>query len=167
MHSLVRPCTLIAAVVVAALSTPSPLGARQLSVNTLSANLAGIALLSLSSTGLTFPDASPDAMPQVPAPPLTVTAKARTTRNAALRLTMIATDHLRSGVNTIPIDAITWTSTGAGFVGGTASRTTAQLVGQWTGSGVRIGTQQYRFRNLWTYATGTYTVTFTYTLTSP
>jgi hypothetical protein len=82
-------------------------------------------------------------------------------------LTVLASDDLRSGVTTIPANAITWTATGTGFVGGTVNRTTAQTVGSWTGSGSFNGSQQYLFRNLWTYSTGTYTLTLVYTLTSP
>ena len=63
--------------------------------------------------------------------------------------------------------AITWTSTGAGFVAGTLSSTAPVTVGTWTGSGSRSGTQILMFQNLWTYASGTYTASLTYTLSAP
>ena len=99
--------------------------------------------MSLSSTGVTFADSNPDLVPQVPGTPgpLTITVKARTTLNATLRLSVLASDDLRSGVRTIPASNITWTATGAGFVAGTLNRTTPQTVGSWVNSGVRTGTQ--------------------------
>lgn len=141
----------------------------QTDVATLNATISGMARLSLSSAALTFPDASPDTVPQVSATqgPVTITARARASAAGVVRLTVRANNNLRSGVNTIPAANITWTSTGAGFVGGTLSPTTAQTVGSWTGSGVRTGTATFLFRNLWTYATGTYTLTMTFTLTAP
>jgi hypothetical protein len=47
------------------------------------------------------------------------------------------------------------------------SRTTAQAVGSWISSGSRTGTQSYTLANAWTYATGTYSTTLTYTLSAP
>ena len=129
----------------------------------------GFARLTLSSSGVSFPDSSPDLVPQVPGTPgpLAITVKARTTATANLRLSVLASDDLRSGVRTIPASNITWTASGAGFVAGTLNRTTAQSVGSWIGSGVRSGSQSLLFRNLWTHPTGTYTLTMTYTLSSP
>jgi hypothetical protein len=128
-----------------------------------------MARLTLSSNSINFPDADPDLVPLIPASggPITVTAKARGTRNAVVILTMQASDNLRSGVNVLPVSLITWTSTGAGFVGGTASQTTAQTVGSWTGSGVRVGNQLFRFQNSWFHPPGIYTVSLVYTLTAP
>ena len=80
---------------------------------------------------------------------------------------MRAADDLRSGVNIIPASNITWTATGAGFVGGTLSKVAPVTVATWTGSGVRTGSQQLYFRNLWTHPTGTYTVSLLYTLSAP
>jgi hypothetical protein len=77
-----------------------------------------------------------------------------------------AADELRSGLNTIPASQVTWTATGAGFTNGTLSSVSAQIVAAWTGSGVHTGTQSFFFRNLWSYATGTYTVTITFTLSA-
>ena len=46
-------------------------------------------------------------------------------------------------------------------------RTTAQAVASWVSSGSWIGTQSYTLANAWTYATGTYSTTLTYTLSAP
>ena len=136
---------------------------------TFNANLAGVAKLSLSSNSLSFPDANPDVFPQVQASvgAMTVTAKARAQAGATVTLTVQATDDLRSGVDTIPAGALTWTASGPGFVAGTVSRIAPQLVGSWSGSGVRTGTQLYQFQNSWNYASGTYTVALLYTLSTP
>ena len=83
-----------------------------------------------------------------------------------MTLTVRATDDLRSGVRTIPACNITWTVTGAGFVERNPEPHAARTVGSWTGSGVRTGTQTFLFLNLWTYATGTYSLTMTYTLSA-
>lgn len=136
---------------------------------TLSSDVSSLARISLSGNHLSFPDADPDTVPQVPSRsgPLTITARARASRNGLVTLTVQASDDLRSGVSVLPASLITWTSTGPGYVQGTLSRTAPQLVGSWTGSGVRIGTQDFRFQNSWMHAPGTYTVTLLYTLTSP
>src|SRR6476646_6748906 len=140
--------------------------AAQTSNATLNAAINSVARLSLSSAALTFPD--PDTVPSIQASqgPITVTAKARTSPNGTVTLTIRAGDQLRSGLNTIPESNITWVATGGGFSNGTLSATTAQAVATWTGSGVHTGTQTFFFRNLWSYATGTYTLTMTYTLSA-
>jgi hypothetical protein len=134
---------------------------------TLNATFSGLARLTFSSSNVSFPDADPDSVPNIPAVqgPIAITAKARTTPNGTVTLTVQASDDLRSGVNTIPASNITWTSTGAGFTNGTLSAAAPQLVASWTASGVRTGTQTFFFRNLWSYPTGIYTLTMTYTLT--
>lgn len=136
---------------------------------TLSSNVTSLARLSFSTNSLTFDDADPDLVPQVPASggPLTITARARAPRNGLVTLTVQASDDLRSGVNVLPASLITWTASGGGFVDGVLSRTAPQLVGSWTGSGIRVGAQHYRFQNAWTHTPGIYTVTLIYTLTSP
>jgi hypothetical protein len=135
---------------------------------TLNASINSQARLSLSTLSISFPDADPDTVPSIQASQgaVTITAKARTSLNGAVTLTVQATDHLRSGLETIPASHITWTASGPGFIGGTLSAASAQTVAAWTGSGVHTGTQTFFFRNLWTYATGTYTVTMTFTLTA-
>ena len=146
---------------------PRSAAAQQVSdTATLNATFSGIARITFSSSSISFPDAEPDFVPSIPASqgPITITAKARTSPNGALSLTVQASDDLRSGVNTIPASHITWTATGAGFTNGTLSAATPQLVATWTNSGVRTGTQTFYFRNLWSYATGIYTLTMIFTL---
>ena len=45
--------------------------------------------------------------------------------------------------------------------------TTAVSLGSWTGSGNQSGTQTYTLDNSWSYNTGNYGTTVTYTLTAP
>jgi hypothetical protein len=136
---------------------------------TLSVNVASQARISFSSTTLVFGDADPDSVPLVPGSPstITVTAKARTMRNAQVVLTVQATDDLRSGVNTLPASLITWSGSGDGFVSGVLSQASAQLVAAWTGSGIRTGAQSFAFQNSWTHPPGTYSATFVYTVSMP
>ena len=156
------------ALVLAALTT-APAEAQVAVTATLSASLGGRAKLMLSSTTVTFPDADPDAVPLIPAAtgPLTVTVKARAGAGSTVSLTVSAVDDLRSGTFTIPVSTLTWTAAGAGFVNGTVSQAVAQTLGTWSGSGVNVGTQTYRFQNSWIYAPGTYTLLLYYTLTAP
>ena len=142
--------------------------AAQSDTATLNASVSGLARLSLSSGSMTFADADPDAVPFVPASPpaLSITAKARATEGGEVTLTVLATDDLRSGVDTIPASAISWTASGPGFVPGTLSSTAEQLVASWPGSGVRTGSQSFRFQNLWTHPIGTYTLTMVFTLSA-
>ncbi len=127
------------------------------------------AKLTLSAATQTFPNADPDAVPQVPASegPLTITAKGRTAPGSQMILSVIASNDLRSGMNVIPVSALTWTATGAGFGPGTMSSSIARRLAAWNSSGFFVGTQTYFFANSWTYATGSYGVTLTYTLSAP
>lgn len=145
------------------------LAAAQADTATLNATIGGLARLTLSSNSITFADADPDTVPEIPATPpaITISAKARATAGAQITLTAQASDDLRSGLDTIPASHITWTATGAGFVAGTLSRTAPRTVALWSGSGVHTGTQSYSFRNLWTYAAGIYSLTVAYTLSAP
>lgn len=161
---MIRACLVLASTVVCA----APAAAQTASA-TLSAPLVPIARLSFSTASLSFPDADPDLVPQVPAlpGPVTITAKARTSPSGVVTLTVQASDDLRSGVTVLPASMVTWTGSGPGFVGGTLSRVSPQVVASWTGSGVRSGIQSYFFENRWTHPTGIYSVTLIYTLTAP
>lgn len=145
-----------------------------LAVNTtqpLTVNMAisARAKLTLGVNAINFADADPDSSPSILATenPVSVTAKVRTGAASTATLTHLAGGDLTSGGNTIAIGNITWTVTGAGFVSGTMNKTTAQPAGSWTGSGSYSGTYSYSIVNSWSYATGNYTASTTYTLTAP
>ena len=150
-------------------AAPSARASGQVANATLSANVGTIAKLTLSTATASFPDADPDAVPQIPTAggPILITAKSRAMPGMQVVLTVQAADDLRSGVDVIPASNITWTATGAGFVAGTLSMLSPVTLATWTGSGVRSGTQQLYLRNLWTHPTGTYTVSLLYTLSAP
>jgi hypothetical protein len=133
------------------------------------APLASSAQLSITPSSLNFPNADPDTVPSIPAigNPVTVTANAQTSGNKTVTLSVIANGDLISGSNTIPISNVTWTANPSGFRAGTMSKTTPQTAGSWTGSGNRTGTFSYFLKNSWSYTTGNYTQTVTYTLTAP
>jgi len=147
---------------------PAPAASLAQSVSA-SANIAAIAKLALTPASLLFPDADPDLSPSIPSSngPITITAKARSSPGSQVTLTMLANDDLRSGMDTIPIGALTWATTGNGFLNGTASRTSSQTVATWVGSGTHVGTQAFSLANTWQRAMGTYTVSLVYTLTAP
>jgi hypothetical protein len=159
------PVSLFVLVVLAAAGRPAVAQTRNATLN---ASVNGLARLSLSSAAISFPDADPDTVPSIQAiqGAIGLTAKARTSPNGAVTVTVLASGQLRSGLNTIPASNITWVTTGAGFSNGTLSAAAPQVVAAWTGSGVRTGTQTFFFRNLWSYPTGTYTLTMTFTLTA-
>lgn len=134
-----------------------------------SAAIDSAAQLTITPSAINFRDADPSVMPSIPANenPVSVTAYAQTTGNKTVTLTVIAAGDLVSGNDTILINNVTWTATGNGFLGGTMSKTTPQTAGRWHRSGTRMGTFSFFLNNSWSYATGNYTQTVTYTLTSP
>ncbi len=163
-----RLCVL--ATLAAAIALAPSLGAISTTVTVnVAATVAATAKLSLTSATISFPDADPDTTPSIAAAegPITVTAKAKTALGSAVSLTVLAADDLRSPTDVIAISNVTWTVTGAGFVAGTMNRTAAQTVASWLNSGSRIGTQRYALANSWSYSTGSYSTSATYTLTAP
>jgi len=160
---------LLVTVIAWAIAAPVARASAQAATATLSADVSTIAKLTVSTASASFPDADPDAVPQIPTSggPVLITAKSRAQPGMQVVLTVQAADDLRSGVNVISASHITWTATGAGFVAGTLSTQSPVTIATWTGSGVRSGSQQLYLRNLWTHPTGTYTVSLLYTLSAP
>jgi hypothetical protein len=146
----------------------APVSGPQSASATLSVDFGSFARLAIASTTVGFADADPDAVPRVAGTPaaIAISAKARATRNSQVTLTVQSTDDLRSGVTVLPAALITWTATGSGFVPGTLSRS-AQVVGSWSGSGIRSGSLSFFFENRWTHPPGTYTITLVYTMSAP
>lgn len=151
------------------LATAAAQAANDTKTVTVSATVGASAKLTLSSATVSFADADPETVLSIPADAaLDITAKARTARAGAVTLTVVASDDLKSGTDTIGAAAVTWASTGTGYTAtGTMNKTTAQSVGAWTGSGSYDGVQTYALANSWSYVTGSYTMTVTYTLTAP
>lgn len=130
--------------------------------------VASQARMSLSAATLTFVGGDPDLSSRIPASegPIAVTVKMRSVPGSTVVLTVQASDDLRSSLSTIGISALAWTASGVGFVSGTVSRN-AQTVGSWTASGAVSGALTFSLLNSWTYASGSYGTTLTYTLTAP
>lgn len=142
---------------------------------TATATVSSTAKLDLGgATTLTFPNADPDTSATIAATEgaINVTAKAKTGSSSTVTLEVrssgASAGAFVSGGDTIAISNLKWTGTGAGFVVGPTTMTNVnQSAASWTGSGNRSGTQSFALDNSWSYATGSYTATITYTLTSP
>jgi hypothetical protein len=136
---------------------------------TVNATVSARATLSIGQSSIHFPDADPDATPSIAATEnaVSVTAKVRTGSSSTATLTHLAAGDLVSGSDNIAISNVTWTASGAGYVAGTMNKTTAQTAASWTGSGNRGGSFSYFLTNSWSYATGSYSASSTYTLTAP
>jgi hypothetical protein len=161
---------LLLGIAMAALAAAQGLGAATSTGSvTASAAVSARAKLTLASSTVSFANADPDTSPSIAATggALAITANGKTSTGGTIVLTLLAAGDLTSGTDTIAIANVTWTASGAGFAAGTMNKTTAQRVGSWTSSGSRAGTQSYALANSWSYATGAYTATATYTLTAP
>jgi len=125
------------------------------------------AKLTLGSNAATFGDADPDVTPLLSATAISIDIKARTSAAGNVTLTVQSDGDLVSGSDSIAINQLTWTVSGANFAAGTMSKTAAVSVGSWAGSGTPSGTQTYKLANSWSYNTGSYTAIITYTLSAP
>lgn len=70
--------------------------------------------------------------------------------------------YLDPATRLIPVGNISWSATGTGFVGGVLS-VTPQTVATGAGSNTFTGTVSFSMLNEWTYPTGSYSDTITYT----
>jgi len=132
------------------------------------ANVNAKAKLSLGLASITFADADPDVTPLYTSAPVSVDVKARTTNGSNVTLTVLASGDLASATDAIAIGTLSWAASGTGFTAsGNNNKITAQTLGLWAGSGNMSGSHTLSLPNLWSYNTGTYTVTLNYTLTAP
>ena len=142
---------------------------------TMTVNLSAWYDLSLSPTSISFTDVAPTAAAAPAAVSIaanegavTVRAFAVTGAGKTLNLTVKANRDLASGSDTIGIGAISWASTGSGYVDG-AMATSNVTAGSWSGSILHWheGSFTYSFlRNYTTQAPGAYTASATYTLSA-
>lgn len=143
---------------------------------TMTVNLSAWYDLSLSAASISFTDVAPTAA----AAPATVSIAANegavsvrafavTGAGKTLSLTVKANGDLVSGSDdSIGIGAISWTSTGVGYVGGAMAKSNV-TAGSWSGSILHWheGTFTYSFlRDYATQAPGAYTASATYTLSA-
>ncbi|MBZ5537421.1 MAG: hypothetical protein LAO31_15810 [Acidobacteriia bacterium] len=136
---------------------------------TINATISARAELVLAPTTINFADNSPTTVSSVSADnPVAVTARVRTGKATAATLTVASANDLTSGSDTIPISAVSWTASGAPFIAGTLNKASAQSGATFgNGSGTYNGTYSFFLANNWTYNTGSYSATVTYTLTAP
>lgn len=161
---------LLVGAAVAAIALMQPLGAASTSSNvTVSATVAATAKLTLGATTVTFDDKDPDSFASIAANEgaVSIVAKGKTSTGSSITLTLQAANDLTSGSDIIGIGNVTWTASGGGFAAGTMSKSSAVTVGSWANSGERSGSVNFALANSWSYATGSYSVSATYTLTAP
>lgn len=130
--------------------------------------------LELSSNTVTFTRvANPMGEPVIPQNevPIQVTVKATTSRfliwpqSYNLRIQAVGQLVDSSTGTTIPVEAITWTASGSGFVtSGTLAADTEVLLGTWNASGSSPGTISFSFKDNPNYAPGVYRLTVTFNL---
>jgi hypothetical protein len=127
------------------------------------------ATLTIDKAAINFANANPDSAPTITAAEgaVSVHIKVRTGATSSAILSHQADGPLTSGSNTIPVNNVSWTATGAGFTAGTMSSSAPVSAGTIVGSGDHDGTFVYTFVNSWEYAVGTYATSSTYTLTAP
>ncbi len=103
--------------------------------------------------------------------PIQVTVKATTSRfllwpqSFHLRLQAIGQLIDSSTGATIPVEAITWSASGSGFVtSGTLTAGSDLLLGTWDSSGSYLGTIRFAFKDNPNYAPGVYRLTVTFSV---
>jgi hypothetical protein len=136
---------------------------------TIRATMNAQAKLTLNINTITFSDADPDSTTSILANEgaINVSAKVRTGASSDATLTLLAAGDLTSGSDSIAIGNVIWGAGGTGFTAGTMSKSSPVTVGSWRGSGSRSGTMTFSLANSWSYATGSYSATSTFTLTAP
>jgi hypothetical protein len=87
-------------------------------------------------------------------------------RGQTITLTADSGTPLSNGTNLIPFSNIAWQSSGD-FPGGGFNDRPNQKIGQWTGSGDRLGTYSFNYQNVRYYPPGNYVGRVTYTLSTP
>ncbi len=165
-----KQLSLVVLIVASSLISVPVFGAQQTRPLTVNMAIGARAKLTLGVDTINFPNADPDTVSSIAATQNAVSATVgvRTGVSSVATLTHRASGNLSAGPGiTIPIGNVSWTATGPGFVAGTMSSSSDVPAGSWTGSGSRAGTFSYSIVNSWSYTTGNYTVTTTYTLTAP
>jgi len=131
---------------------------------------AQIITFSVTQASISFADADPDTTPSITAANVTVNYAVSFTFGANWRITVISGSNLTSGAASIPISNVTWTATPVPpFQAGTMSTTVQQTLASGSGDVLitRVGTVVFRLANSWNYNVGTYSATFTFTMSCP
>lgn len=122
---------------------------------------------SVTPSAFTYPSGDPDSSPVVSSPTLLIGYKITGAPHGHWSITIQAQDDLASGLSSIPAGNVSWTATPAPFVNGTLS-TSAQTLASGAGNvtSITYANLTLNLKNLWTYATGTYSHTIVFTLSS-
>lgn len=108
----------------------------------------------------------PDVASSVAASPSSFTVQVVTTNTTTWTLQVSASGaYLDPTTRQVPIGNISWTASGTGFIDG-ALGVSSQTVASGSGSGTFTGTMSFVMLNRWTYPTGMYSDTITYTATA-
>jgi hypothetical protein len=165
-----RAALFMVAIALISLSLPLSLNAgTSIVITDVNASSTCSATLTINMTSITFPSENPGAVPVVPANenPVAVTASVQIDDASTATLTALAGGDLVSGSDTIAINTVSWTATGGGLLPGIMNKVTPVLAGSWTQSGTYNGSFLFYLANSWSYATGNYSQTVTYTVTAP
>jgi len=166
-----RAALFMVAIALKSLSLPLSLNAdTSIVITDVDASSNSSATLTINMTSITFPNANPGAVPMVPANenPVAVTANVQIEEGSTATLTVLAGGDLVSGSDTIPINRVSWTATGGGLLPGIMSKVPPGMsAGSWTSPGEYTGAFSFFMANSWSYATGNYSQTLTYTVTAP
>ena len=128
---------------------------------------AGSISLTLSG-GLNFLDADPDLVPTVGPEIVTLEVKAVGKRDVTWSLTLIADSDLQSGSDIIPITVISWTAfPNPPYTSGTLSTVVPKVIASGLTHEHDIITFDFYMQNSWTYNSGSYSSTATFTLSAP
>jgi hypothetical protein len=165
-----RAALLMVAMALISLSLPPCLSAGgSIVITDVNAESTCSATLTINTTSISFPSANPSVVSiHANENPVTVTANVQIEDGKTATLTALAGGDLVSGSNTIAINTVSWTADAdSGLIAGTMSKTTSVPAGSWTQSGTYTGAFSFFMANSWSYATGTYSQTVTYTVTAP
>ncbi len=171
-----RAALFVVAMALISLSLPLSLNAgTSIVITDVNASSTCSATLTINTASISFPNADPGVVPNIPANenPVSVTANVQIDDGSTATLTALAGGDLVSGSDKIAINNVSWTVTGSagntgGLVAGTLSKDNPVLAGSWTQSGTyTTGSFLFFLANSWSYATGTYSQTVTYTITAP
>jgi hypothetical protein len=165
-----RAALFMVAIALKSLSLPLSLNADTTIVITdVNADSTCSATLTINMTSISFPSENPDLVPSIPATqnPVGVTASVQIEDGSTATLTVLAGGDLISGNDKIAINTVSWTATGGGLLPGIMNKVTPVLAGSWTSPGEYTGAFSFFMANSWSYATGNYSQTVTYTVTAP
>ena len=128
------------------------------------------AKLVLGVNAISFPDADASTTPTVAANEngsISVTTWVRSPRGSSANLSVVASDDLRSGEDTIAVQNVSWTASGDPEYQSGALSKSAQTVATFARSGRYDANYMFSMQNSAAYNPGAYATQVTYTLTVP